>query len=89
MENSENKSKKIIINLKSIFGVILLIPPLLGVFLFLSNLNSRMAGEIAKLSNLSVDWTGGGDGHTSAAPIYLGLMAIAGALLLKDTDLKF
>jgi hypothetical protein len=31
---------------------------------------------------------GGGGGYTSAAPIYLGLMAIAGALLLKGTDKK-
>ena len=49
-------------------------------------------GAIPEMKNLSSEWTGavwydqGGGGYTSAAPIYLGLMAIAGAYLLKGTD---
>lgn len=35
------------------------------------------------LSNLSSDWNGGGG--MSAAPIYLGLMAIVGAYLIKNS----
>lgn len=81
------------IRLERIFGIILLIPPILGVFIFLLNLFTQ---DLGKMSNLSTHWTGnmdyssqgGGGGYTSAAPIYLGLMAIAGAMLLKGTDNK-
>jgi len=78
------------IRLEKIFGIILLIPPLIGVILFLINLLSDDAGKIPELKNLSSEWTGSYDtgGYTSAAPIYLGLMAIAGAWLLKGTDRK-
>lgn len=78
------------IRLERIFGIILLIPPFIGVFLFLLNLLSSDAGKIPELKNLSSEWTGSYDtgGYTSAAPIYLGLMAIAGAYLLKGTDRK-
>jgi len=43
------------------------------------------------LRNLSSEWTGtygfddGGGGYMSGAPIYLGLMAIAGAMLLMES----
>jgi len=84
------------IRLERIFGIILLIPPIIGVLLFILNLLSNDMGEIIEMRNLSSEWTGtygyandsGGGGYTSAAPIFLGLMAIAGALLLKGTDKK-
>lgn len=94
METTENKQPKQNIKLERIFGIILLIPPLLGVLLFTINLFVDDAGSIPELKNLSTYWTGGygydtgGGGFTSSTPIYLGLMAIAGALLLKGTDKK-
>ena len=102
METAEKGQPKQNIRLERIFGIILLIPPTIGAILFLLNLLSENAGTIPKMSNLSSDWTGrtdiaysqevggggGGGGYTSAAPIYLGLMSIAGALLLKGTDKK-
>lgn len=73
-----------------IIGFILLSPPLVSVLLFVLNLLSNDLGKIVKMANLSSEWTGNyssdGGGYTSAAPIYLGLMAIAGAYLLKGTD---
>ncbi|HTE23659.1 hypothetical protein [Flavitalea sp.] len=70
-----------------IIGYVLLAPPLLSVLLFFVNLFDS-TGRIVKLSNLGAHWTGDyasdGGGYTSAAPIYLGLMAIAGASLLKS-----
>jgi hypothetical protein len=44
-------------------------------------------GEFARMRNLSGDWTtnySDGGGGMSAAPIYLALMALAGAYLIKD-----
>ena len=81
------------IRLERILGIILLIPPILGVFMFILSLFTQ---DLGQMNNLSSKWTGrldydsdgGGGGYTSAAPIYLGLMAIAGALLLKGTDKK-
>jgi len=98
METTEKEQPKQNIRLERIFGIILLIPPTIGVILFLLNLLSNDPGNIPEMNNLSYNWTGrygyardsggGGGGYTSAAPIYLGLMAIAGALLLKGTDKK-
>ncbi len=95
-EKEQQKQPKQSIRLERIFGIILLIPPTIGVILFLLNLLSNNPGNIPEMNNLSSEWTGnygyasdsGGGGYTSAAPIYLGLMAIAGALLLKGTDKK-
>lgn len=89
----ENVQPKQYIKLERVLGIILLIPPLLGVIMFVLNIVSK---DLGKMSNLSHEWTGdwnssgdgGGGGYTSAAPIFLGLMAIAGALLLKGTDRK-
>lgn len=67
-------------------GVFLLIPPILGVISFVLCLFDN-DGEFAKMRNLS-DWTKGyygGGGAMSAAPIYLALMALAGAYLIKDS----
>lgn len=97
METTEKQQPKQNIRIERIFGILLLIPPILSVLLFLINLIIKEPGNIAELSNLSRKWTGaldynyevgGGGGYTSAAPIYFGLMAIAGALLLKGTDKK-
>lgn len=93
METTEKETQKQpeqSIRLERIFGIILLIPPIIGVLLFILNLLSNKMGKIVELKNLSSEWTGSyaTGGYTSAAPIYLGLMAIAGALLLKGTDKK-
>lgn len=91
-ENEQSKQPEQSIKLERFFGIILLIPPIIGVILFLLNLVSNDPGNIPELRNLSNNWTGDydsdGGGYTSSAPIYLGLMAIAGALLLKGTDKK-
>ena len=80
------------VRLERIIGIILLLPPIFGVVLFFLNLFKAYVGDIPEMDNLSDNWTGDydgdGGGYTSAAPIYLGLMAIAGALLLKGTDKK-
>jgi hypothetical protein len=85
-----NQTKKNV-KLERVLGIILLIPPVIGVLLFLLNLMDQNIGDIPEMKNLSSEWTGDADrggGYTSAAPIYLGLMAIAGAFLLKGTDKK-
>lgn len=90
MDTTENKQPKQNIRLERIFGNILIIPPIISVLLFLLNLINKDIGDIPEMRNLSSKWTGNYDsgGYTSAAPIYLGLMAIAGAILLKGTDKK-
>lgn len=92
METIEKEQSKQSIRLERVFGIILLIPPILGVFMFILNLFSQ---DLGKMSNLSHEWTGdwnssgdGGGGYTSAAPIFLGLMAIAGAFLKEQTKSK-
>jgi hypothetical protein len=78
-------------NLTKIIGYILLIPSLISVLMFLSQLfietelfmnlnNTIWTGKIRVI----VSEGGGGGGHTSALPFYFGLMAIAGAYLIKD-----
>jgi hypothetical protein len=72
-----------------IIGYILLTPSLISVLMFLA--------QFFKLTELNINfmdtlWTGtwnwggesGGGGYTSALPLYFGLMAIAGAYLIKD-----
>jgi len=89
METTENEQPKSKVKIERVIGIILLIPPIIGVLLFLLSLFIKDVGDIPELENLSSEWTGtyGNDGgYTSAAPIYLGLMAIAGAFLLKGTD---
>ena len=79
-------------NIQKIIGFILLFPPTLSVFLFTINLFVEDCGAIIQMSNLSANWSGwydvsgdGGAGFTSATPIYFGLMAIAGAYLIKSS----
>ena len=90
MEESKIKGKKI----EWVIGILFLIPPLLGVFAFVLCLFG-CEWEFAEMGELSSHWTGrtfvdysydgGGGGYTSAAPIYLGLMALAGVWLVKDS----
>ncbi len=81
-------------NIERIIGFILLTPPILGALFFILNVFSNDIGRIVELKNLSSEWTGtygydtGGGGYMSAAPLYLGLMAIAGAYLIKGTSQK-
>lgn len=88
METQENQSKKKA-NLERIVGIIFIIPPILGAIFFILNVFISYVGDLPELDNLSSNWTGNysrdGGGFTSAAPIYLGLMAIAGAMLLKES----
>ena len=85
MSNEEKaliKAKKI----ECYLGLFFLIPAILGAIAFiLSMLN--VDGDFVELRNLSYRWLamyedGGG---MSAAPIYMGIMAIAGAYLIKDS----
>ena len=74
--------------IECIIGIILLVPVFLGVIAFVSNLFGS-DGDFASMSDLSYkwtcDWSGESGGGMSAAPIYLALMAIAGAYLIKDS----
>lgn len=79
-------------------GFFFLIPPILGVIAFVFCLfDNDGECEFARMSNLSSNWTAewsffssrtsmaGYGGGMSAAPIYLALMALAGAYLIKDS----
>lgn len=85
------------LNLERIIGLLHLIPPVLSVFLFILKLLFNNIGDIPEMSNLISRWTGhtgilhnqrggsvSGGGYTSAVPIYFGLLAIAGAVLLTN-----
>jgi|GEM_PF-3033588 len=67
------------------FGYVLLTPALLSVLMFIVDL-LPMEKEIRMFENLQHHWFGGlvEGGYTSALPLYFGLMAIAGAYLIKD-----
>lgn len=65
-----------------IIGIILLIPPILGAVAFTLNMFD-LGGDFATMEHLSTSWTGYGE-SMSSAPIFLGLMALAGVYLLKD-----
>ena len=87
MENDESVilEKKI----ECVLGIVFVIPPILGVVAFLMNLfDIESFKHFSSLSNLSFNWSGGydtdGGGAMSATPLYLGLMAIAGAYLIKN-----
>ena len=79
------KEKENEINISTVVGYILLTPPILGVLLFILTL----IGDGAYFSSFSIGsfWSGSysaGGGFSSTIPIYLGLMAIAGAYLIKE-----
>ncbi len=86
MEKAIIKAKKI----ECWIGILFLIPPVLGVLAFVLQLFDADT-DFSMMRNLSSDWTTnygynqGGGGGMSAAPIYLGLMAIAGVYLIKDS----
>lgn len=79
-------------DLTKIIGYILLTPSLISVLMFLAQL--FIGDELFKNFMITI-WTGnfgydgytGGGGFTSALPFYFGLMAIAGAYLIKDRKL--
>jgi len=79
----------------NVLGYICLLPPIISVFLFVINviistyyLEDSFFGDIVTLNNLSMNWTGAFNydhgGFSSTIPIYFGLMAISGALLLRN-----
>ena len=83
--------------IECIIGIILLIPVIIGVIAFVMCLFEG-SNDFCTLDNLSRAWsysfeTEGGMGYEhvsvagamSSAPIYLGLMAIAGVWLVKDS----
>ena len=85
-----NKAIKTEKKFEFFLGVFFLIPPILGVFFFLLSLCDTN-GSFVNMTDLSGQWDyhyGSGDGYgvsMSPAPLYLGLMAIAGVLLVKNS----
>lgn len=85
-----NKAIKTEKKFEFFLGVFFLIPPILGVFFFLLSL-CNTDGSFVNMLDLSGQWDwhdGSGDGSgasMSPAPLYLGLMAIAGVLLVKNS----
>ena len=82
MDKAVIKAKKV----ECIIGLFFLLPPVLGVFAFVFQLFGA-GTNFSELSELSAKWTARFDqgGGMSAAPVYLGLMAIAGVYLIKDS----
>ncbi len=85
-----NKAIKTEKKFEFFLGLFFLIPPILGVFFFLLSLCDT-DGSFVNMTDLSGQWDwhdGSGDGSgasMSPAPLYLGLMAIAGVLLVKNS----
>lgn len=65
-----------------IISFIFLIPAVLCMILFVLGLFD-FHGELIDLRTLRGDWTNG-ENYSSPTPIFIGLMAIAGAFLYKD-----
>lgn len=65
-----------------VIGIIFLIPPILGAIFFTLQVFG-INGNVISLNELSASWTGDNNAM-SAAPIYLGLMAIAGTLIVHS-----
>lgn len=88
----DNKGTAIVKEKKLEFGlgIFFLIPPILGVIAFVLCLFD-IDNQFSRMSNLSSDWTTnydydrGGGGGMSAAPIYLGMMTMVGAYLIKGS----
>jgi hypothetical protein len=85
-----NNEEKALIKAKKVeccIGFFFLIPPILGAIAFIFNLLGS-DGDFARMSNLSSSWTNdyayNAGGGMSAAPIYLAIMAMVGAYLIKD-----
>lgn len=82
MEKAEIIGKRI----ECIIGIIMLVPVFLGIIAFIFDVFNVEEGFVS-IDTLSEEWTtsffyGGG---MSAAPIYLALMAMVGAYLIKDS----
>jgi len=75
--------------IQKVIGYILLSPALISVLLFFAQLFSKDRLLDKLLDSIwTGDWNsigGGAGGYTSALPFYFGLMAIAGAYLIKDS----
>lgn len=71
------KSKR----LQALIGLLFLIPPVLGVIFFIISVFG-CSGDVPQMKNLRFWWSGD---TVSATPIYLGLMALTGGYLIKDT----
>lgn len=78
------------ITISEIIGYILLTPPVISVLMFFAGLIGEKHKTV--LSNLHSIWYGdwnamesGGGGYTSALPLYFGLLALAGAYLIKNS----
>ena len=76
-----------------IVGFLLITPAIISVFLFIIQLytpvdnSSSLYYEKNVFKNfILTGWTSDMQGATSALPFYFGLMAIAGAYLIKDTQ---
>jgi hypothetical protein len=81
------------VSISTVVGYILLTPPLLGVVLFIYTLfdgaflsSFSREGDFLDSFSRGAFWSGNYNtgGYSSPIPIYLGLMAIAGAYLIKD-----
>ena len=77
------KEKSIIYEkrIECVLGILFLIPPFLGVFCFILSL-CGVNGQFVKMYTLNGIWYGE---TGSLTPLYLGLMAIAGACLIKNS----
>lgn len=72
--------------IECVLGIFFLIPPFLGVFFFLLSL-CNITGDFVSMRDLSGQWDWHSDDGVSMspAPLYLGLMAIAGTYLIKNS----
>ena len=83
-----NKAIKTEKKFEFFLGLLFLIPPILGVLFFIFNLFDWSDGRVVEMRNLGGEWEAqysDGGGATPPAPIYLGLMAIAGVMLVKNS----
>lgn len=85
MEDKKKEMNWEEIGVSKIIGIILLIPPVISVIAFLINF---ITGKDLLTNMDSWRWFGNWGGtdfaQTSPLPFYFGLMAIAGAYLIKD-----
>ena len=82
MDTAIVKAKRI----ECFIGLFLLRPPILGVIAFVLQIFEADT-DFSMMRELSSAWTAKYDqgGGMSAAPIYLGVMALAGVYLIKDS----
>ena len=73
------------LNWEAKIGILFLIPPILGVIIFILNLMNAKIGfnSFPESWNCIYGYHGSEYAATPAIPLYLGLMAIAGAYLIK------